>query len=1030
MITNRMYIYFVVNLNTLKITQCSQKKYLNFNYDDFFDAELNDIVADTYDEFSSSILLEYLKMKKSIQYNSKAEAEYFFDVQAYDDENVGVALYINLKKENHNENDIDFLTGIYNRSYITKEIELRLRSKTATSYALGIVDLNNFKNINDKYGHLAGDKVLKSFSNEISNATQGLLLGRYGGDEFIIFIENPSDEQLVDIAKKILNITYKHNENKKDNVTACIGFSKIIDSNHSFDYLFEAADIALYKAKNSGKRSAYLDDDVIYSLNKKAKIRNKNEALRLFDEEIRITKISQVSICLGIILCFILLISFVTISLRNSIFKLNLTETNSKMSMVSEQIENNVDKSIDSYFSQLSMIKQIVNYDTLEKNYKDILNGLEEELEFEKVGFLLESGDIAFSDRTYNIAQEELAIEVIVNNNSFVDNIYFNKIGQRMVFAVPYDNASNTEISGVIGIVTIDEFKKYLNASAFNGTSTVAITNDDGNFIAISGTQEFEKKNILTTLRRALGDELYKPVKENFINNNSETINVNLSGTDTLLYFNSFHLSDEYMNNDVNWHIIISVPTIEINKSISDAFNVILICFLIFGVVLILILSGFLLFFTSSRIKVKRNKATDDVTGGLNYNRFIIDANTLARTKADYAIVLSDTIKFKYINEQIGKQKGDDLLKEIHDVYLSHLAHDELIARVYADRFIMLIHNKDLTTRILSVYDELRKKISNDFNINLYNVYGVFDSKRKIDDITFAGNMARVALKSVKDNYALTPIGYFDSSMYVNQVTLNSLEQRAEIALRNNEFLAYYQAKMNIQTNEWCSCEALVRWTDQDGNLISPGSFVPLFEGNGFITRLDLYIFEFVCKDIKNALLAGIKPISVSINVSRKHFVNKNFLDTYKNIIKRYDIPHELIEFEITESAVFENENILSSVIKDIHDMGCKCSIDDFGTGYSSLSMLTNYDFDIIKLDRSFFYGKNGFTQNSKISVKAIIDLAHKLNKLVVAEGVEEASMVDFLRDAKCDIIQGYYFAKPMPKDDFLSLINEKNNKE
>lgn len=1022
MINNKMYIYFIVNMQNMTITQCSKKEYLNLDFNTFFEKELKKIVVDPIDEFKANVLIEYLKTCKSVQFDSKIETEYYFDIAPYDTNNVGCSLYIITKKDIEQESNIDFLTGVYNRSFLTKEIESRLLNGTSKNYALGIVDLNNFKNINDKYGHLAGDKVLRSFANEIGEASKGALFGRYGGDEFIIFIENPTNEMLVDLAKKILNITYKRNENKKDNVTACVGFSKTNGGTLSFDYLFETADVALYKAKKSGKRSAYLDDKVIYSINKGIRKRSKNQNLRLFDMEMKNTKIKQISICIGIIVLFMCLVSFVTLRLRSSIFELNINETNSKMSMVSEQIETNIDKSIDSYFSQLAMINQLVSYDNLENNYKDILNGLDGKLEFERVGLLLSSGDIVFSDRNYNIAQEKLAMEVIVNNKPFIDNIYFNKIGQRMVLAVPYDN-DGTELSGIVGVVTIDEFKKYLNASAFNGTSTVAITNDDGNFIAISGNQEFEKKNILTTLRRALGDEKYKPVKEAFINNNSKTINVNLSGTDALLYFNSFNMNADYMNSDVNWHIIITVPTIEINKTISDALNIILIFFLILGVVLILILTGFLLFFSSGRIKVKRNKAIDDITGGLNYNRFLIDANTLANTKNDYAIVLSDSIKFKYINEQIGKQKGDDLLKEIHDIYLSHLTKDELIARVYADRFIMLLHNKDLDKRILGIYDEIKRKISYDYNINIYNVYGIFNPQRKIDDIAFAENMARIALKSVKDNYALTPIGYFDSTMYINQVTLNSLEQKAESALRNDSFVVYYQAKKNIQSDSWCSCEALVRWKDEKGGLISPSSFIPLFEGNGFITKLDLHMFELVCKDIRSAIDSGDNPLSVSINVSRKHFINEDFLRLYKEIIKKYNVPHDLIEFEITESAVFENESILGTIIKEIHEMGCKCSIDDFGTGYSSLSMLTNYDFDIIKLDRSFFYGKNGFTDSSKEVVKAIINLAHKLNKLVVAEGVEELSMVSYLKNAKCDMIQGYYYAKPLPKEEFLKLV-------
>ena len=1022
-----MLIYFSLDLRSLKITQCSKKDYVNLDYDLFFNKALTDI-KDTFNEFNSNILLKHLNEKKKVQFDAHNGNEYIFDIKEFDSNIVGCSVYIISSIETKKDSNIDFLTGVYNRSFLTKEIESRLRNTTSKSYALGIVDLNNFKNINDKYGHLAGDKVLKSFANEIKEAVGDSLFGRYGGDEFVIFIENPTDEYIKEISRKILNISYRQNNSKRDVVTACLGFSRTSGEILSFDYLFETADISLYKAKHSGKRSAYLDDEIIYSLNKNYDKKNKNKNLRLFDAEIKNTRYKQILICFCVILVFLGILLIVTFHLKNSIFKLNFNETNNTMSMVSEQIETNIDKSVDSCLSQLVMVKQVINYDNeVKKDYSSILSSLDSSLEFEKIGLLLPSGDVVFSDLTYNIAQEQLAIEVIINQKTFIDNIYFNKIGERMVFAIPYlDEKYSKDVSGIIGVVSQDEFQNYLTATAFNGSATVAITNHDGNFISKSGNMEFEKKNILTTLRRALGDKAYQPVKAAFLNNESQTINVNLSGVDSFLYFASFNNDTKGINNNIDWHIIITVPTVEINKTITKGFNIILFSFIVVGCLIVVILSGFLLFFSSSRIKIKKNKYIDDITDGLNYNRFIIDANTLAKTSDDYAVVLTDSIKFKYINEQIGKQKGDDLLKEIHDIYLKNLAPDELIARVYADRFIMLLHNNDLENRILRMYDEIRKNIVANYNVNIYNVYGVFDSKKKIDDVSFAGNMARVALQSIKENYALTPIGYFDSTMYVNEVTLNSLEQKAEAALRNNNFIVYYQAKRNIQNDTWCSCEALVRWLDDDGKLISPGKFIPLFERNGFITKLDLYIFELVCKDIRECLDSNKTPTPASINVSRKHFINKDFLKTYKDIIDKYNIPHNLIEFEITESAVFENENILVDIINEIHEMGCTCSIDDFGIGYSSLSMLTNYEFDIIKLDRSFFYGKNGFTQSSKQVVKTLIYLAHKLKKRVVAEGIEEIEMVDFLREAKCDIIQGYYYAKPMAKDDFLNLVNKK----
>ena len=1018
---NEKIIYFSIDLNSLKVIQCSDKNYIGFSYDEFFKSSFSNIK--TIELFNSSILLNYLKQCKTIHFHSFDNNEYIFDITSYARDIVSCSLYV-LDEATNRDSNIDFLTSIYNRSYLTKEIEKRLKEHTSVSYVLGIIDLNNFKNINDKYGHLAGDKVLKSFALEIKEAVGDILLGRYGGDEFILFIENPTEEFLIEISKKILSISYKQTNDKRDIVTACVGFSRTNGEILSFDYLFEQADIALYKAKKTGKKSAYLDDQILFSL-KKFKLRNKNKTtFKLFDEEIRHTKNLMFISSIIIFIVFLAILAFASTIFSNRISEINFNETNNTMSMVSEQIGTNVDKSIDSCFSQLNMVNQVIdNTDFNENNYTEVLQNLDNHLLFEKIGFMLESGDIQFSDQNYNIAQEKLAIEVIINKKSYIENIYFNKYGEKMVFAIPYlEGRYSDKISSIVGIMSTDEFKNYLIATAFNGTATVAITDNDGNFISKNGNQQFEKKNLLTSLRLALGDNAYFPIKESFLNKESKTISVKLNDNDTFLFFTSF---ENNLDNDLNWHIIITIPSAEINKTTTEAFNLIVTAYASIGfIVLIAIIIVMIIFFTI-KIKIKKNKYIDDVTEGLNYNRFIIDAKTLSRTSSDYAVILTDTIKFKYINEQIGKQKGDDLLKSVYEYYLSKLSKDELIARVYADRFILFIHNNDINNRLLSMYDELKKKIFEEYNITLYNVYGVYNPKKKIDDITFSANMARVALLSIKENYALTPIGFFENSMYVNEVTLNSLEQKADSAMRNNNFIVYYQAKRDIQNDKWCSCEALVRWKDTDGSLISPGKFIPLFEKNGFITQLDLYIFENVCKDIRDSLDNNKTLVPTSINVSRKHFINKNFLLNYKEIIEKYDIPHNLIEFEITESAVFENENILVDIINQIHQMGCICSIDDFGTGYSSLSMLTNYNFDIIKLDRSFFYGDNGFTDSSKEVVISLIALAHKLNKKVVAEGIEEIEMVNFLKEAKCDMIQGFYFAKPLPKEEFINHISK-----
>ena len=174
----------------------------------------------------------------------------------------------------------------------------------------------------------------------------------------------------------------------------------------------------------------------------------------------------------------------------------------------------------------------------------------------------------------------------------------------------------------------------------------------------------------------------------------------------------------------------------------------------------------------------------------------------------------------------------------------------------------------------------------------------------------------------------------------------------------------------------------------------------------------------------------GITPLRVSVNVSRSHLMHKNFLDEYFKLMENYNVPPKYIEFELTESLVMENSEILVEIINQIHKFGCPCSIDDFGSGYSSLNMLKEFDFDVIKLDQVFFRGSNGFDDKAKKIVHSVIELCHTLNKTIVAEGVENKEIVNYLKKEKCAIIQGYYFSKPVPYEDYMTQVKKQSEEE
>ncbi len=1015
---NDLYIYFSIDLNTNKIVQCSQKKYIGYQYDLFFEEALKNKMR-INDNLRSVDVLNSIKARNKLVISNTDGVKYVLDMDTFDENIVSCSLIQNV------EDDFDYLTGVYNRKHITQEICKYLKENESKDCALAIVDLNNFKNVNDKFGHLEGDKVLKEFAKSIKSILpSNALFGRYGGDEFIIFVKNPMYSTLREISYKVLSISYKPGTQKKDVVTACLGFSMYNPDIPTFDCLIENADKALYRAKNSGKRSAYLNESVLFSLKKKNKTPLESKDFKMFDYEMKKLKIRQLLLVISLLIIFVSLVFSCIFFLKKSIYKSKFEETRNTMDIVSEQLEVNVDKNLDAYFSSLSTINQA--FENSNVTYEDFISEFSLDSMFDEIGILKSDGVVIFEDRTSNLNSISQTKELIENKKSWVDAVLFSDVGERMVFAIPSDDE---DVAGLVGLITIDEFKTNLHATAFGGTSVIAITNNNGD-ILVSNDDIFDYKNIFTILERQLSTTESARIKEAYLAKESDTINISLNGISYYLHYtpyskvsNDTKILDNKEN--IEWYVVILVPVSEINKTITKEFNKILIGFLIFGILIILVLAGFLFYFTSTRIKIKRSKAIDDVTAGLNYDRFLQDASILVKDSKDYAVVVADSRKFKYINNQIGKQKGDLLLKRIHDIYSNRLEKDELIARVYADRFIILMHDKNIEDRIKKMNMAIKNEAAYKFGVNIINLYGVFAPKSKIDDVGFAGNMARIALLSLRENYMSNIIAFFDSTMYLDEITYNSLEQKADLALKNGNFKVYYQAKKHLENDNWCSCEALVRWIDDDSVVISPAKFIPLFENSGFIIELDLYVFKNVCKEIREAIDNNLVVVPASVNVSRKHFVNKDFLKKYKKIMDEYKIPAKFIEFEITESAVFENESILVDVISEIHKMGCIVSIDDFGTGYSSLSLLTNYDFDIIKIDRSFFYSKDGFSENSQKVVKYIISLAHDLGKAVVAEGIEEEWMVNFLKESKCDIIQGYYYAKPLPDDEFLKFINK-----
>ena len=390
----------------------------------------------------------------------------------------------------------------------------------------------------------------------------------------------------------------------------------------------------------------------------------------------------------------------------------------------------------------------------------------------------------------------------------------------------------------------------------------------------------------------------------------------------------------------------------------------------------------------------------------------------------NYLMVL-DIDKFKSFNKRYGHQKGNELLYSIGQILTEILNKEAIIARLANDAFGIIFEARNDIEKILTVIKEKISKIKiENKEYHIYISIGTYKIKENEKEIEKILDKALIAHDKIKGNYN-------KQYMIYNETLEKEIEKEHDIelnmqqALENEEFEVYYQPKINVKTNKIEGAEALVRWKKGD-KIIPPSDFIPIFEKNQFIIKLDTYILKKVCKDLEKwkKKYKNISIPLVSVNVSKEHLTRENFKSEYESIVKKRGITPKEIEIEITETATIEKDII--SMIKEIKEAGFIISIDDFGTGYSSLSMLQDMSIDTIKIDKIFIDQIN-LNDTKKNIIEYIILIAKKLKIKTVAEGVENKEQVEYLKKLGCDFIQGYYYFKPLTKKEFEKQMNDRD---
>ncbi len=413
----------------------------------------------------------------------------------------------------------------------------------------------------------------------------------------------------------------------------------------------------------------------------------------------------------------------------------------------------------------------------------------------------------------------------------------------------------------------------------------------------------------------------------------------------------------------------------------------------------------------------------DELTGLYNKRGFLRRAREklAAQPQASFQVLRWDLDHFKLLNDMLGMEAGDRLLRDIGAALRERICPDQLCARFDADRFVTLLApGAPAPEEILSRLGEWFKSCDCRFELSAH--MGVYPVTDRSVEVSIMCDRAALAVQSVKGSFT-NRVGWYDEALRAAILEEQTLTSEMEGALAQKQFVLYFQPQINYATGALSGAEVLVRWRHPQRGLIPPAKFIPLFERNGFITRLDEYVWEESCRYLRRWMDEGRRdvPVSLSVNISRTDVFRVDLRAHFTELIRRYDLPADALRLEITESAYMQSSEQLIGVVRELRAAGFTVEMDDFGAGYSSLNTLKDVPVNVLKLDMRFLSG--GDTERGRTILSAIIRMAHGLGMEVIAEGVEQKEQADDLKELECRYMQGYYFSRPVEPAAFERLL-------
>lgn len=412
----------------------------------------------------------------------------------------------------------------------------------------------------------------------------------------------------------------------------------------------------------------------------------------------------------------------------------------------------------------------------------------------------------------------------------------------------------------------------------------------------------------------------------------------------------------------------------------------------------------------------------DELTGIYNKQAFYAKTKEMLLDNPDknFDLLRINIERFKVLNDLFGESTGDKLLRYIGK-FLKEINLPLCVSgRLYADNFVVCYEaGKGDSRRMINTL----QMVADSFAINNRTIlsFGLYRIDDKTLPVSVMCDRANMALWKAKGNFK-NPYCEYDEKMRQQVLKEQKIINAMEMAIQNKEFTLYLQPKYNIEKGTIIGAEALVRWISLENGFISPGDFIPVFENNGFVYEVDKFIWEESCRYLRKWLDEGREVHPISVNVSRIDLYDPKLVQHLVDLREKYQLPSQYLELEITESAYTEDPEQIITITRQLREAGFVILMDDFGTGYSSLNMLKDIQIDVLKLDMGFLKSSDYSAKGGNI-LTAILKMAESLKMQTIAEGVETKEQVEFLKSIGCKYVQGFYYSKPLPVDEFEKLI-------